>query len=416
MSSMSSDSDVESSISEISMDSEHDVLNEEIDILGDGGVVKTISVKGHGRKARKGAEVTVHYVGTLDDGSVFDSSRDRDEPFRFKLGTGQVIRAWDTGVATMRRGEKATLRCKPEYAYGERGAPPKIPANATLTFEVELLDYSLEVDLMKDGGLFKEVTSDGSGYEQPGYEATCQIKWTATLEDGTEFETKEAEVTIGDGMVLVGIEKAIESMKKGEKCSLRVFSPAYLQPLDPSDCVMAVPPTPPVTYALELLSFKKAQEPYELTDETDKIAVAETKKAEGNALFKAGKWLRAQQKYNRALKFLDSCYKDKERASAAKIPCQLNLAATQLRLGDNKVAIATCNKVLDADPNNVKAHFRRGQALLALDELARALDDLTKALSLDGENAAIAKEIQKCKQRMKAQDSKDRAVFSKMFK
>jgi peptidylprolyl isomerase len=89
-----------------------------------------------------GNEVTAHYTGKLLDGTVFDSSVSRGQPFKFVLGQGKVIRGWDEGFATMRKGEKAILECKPEYAYGARGSPPKIPANATLRFEVELLSFA----------------------------------------------------------------------------------------------------------------------------------------------------------------------------------------------------------------------------------------------------------------------------------
>lgn len=81
----------------------------------------------------------VFSTGTLTDGKKFDSSRDRGQPFKFKIGAGQVIRAWDEGVAQMSVGEVAKLTCSPDYAYGSKGYPPIIPANATLIFEVELL-------------------------------------------------------------------------------------------------------------------------------------------------------------------------------------------------------------------------------------------------------------------------------------
>lgn len=101
---------------------------------------------GSGSEAISGKPVTVHYTGwLLDDSAVerkgnkFDSSRDRNQPFRFTLGQGSVIKGWDQGVAGMRVGGKRTLIIPPEMAYGARGRPPVIPAAATLVFDVELL-------------------------------------------------------------------------------------------------------------------------------------------------------------------------------------------------------------------------------------------------------------------------------------
>lgn len=94
---------------------------------------------GAGRSPKKGERVTVHYTGRLADRSKFDSSVDRDEPFSFVLGVGQVIRGWDIGVGSMKVGDKVRLTLPPELAYGKSGYPDVIPPDATLVFEVELL-------------------------------------------------------------------------------------------------------------------------------------------------------------------------------------------------------------------------------------------------------------------------------------
>lgn len=102
------------------------------------GVSVRDTVVGTGAVAEAGDIVTAHYVGTLQDGRVFDSSRDRGVPISFALGTGQVIRGWDEGLQGMREGGKRILTISPEYGYGAN-AIGTIPANSTLIFEVELV-------------------------------------------------------------------------------------------------------------------------------------------------------------------------------------------------------------------------------------------------------------------------------------
>ena len=158
---------------------------EDITVEKDGGIVKEICVAGAGVETPwSGDRVFVHYVGTLTDGSKFDSSRDRsedDDPvntsqvfcyrgeqFSFNIGKSEVIKGWDVGVATMKRGEKAVFTIKSEYGYGSAGSPPKIPGDATLVFEIELFDFHGD-DISKDHdmGIVKRIKCNGDGYDQP---------------------------------------------------------------------------------------------------------------------------------------------------------------------------------------------------------------------------------------------------------
>jgi len=154
------------------------VPQDAMDLSGDGGLCKQLLRAGdeEGGSPESGSLVQVHYVGTLMDGTKFDSSRDRAGNFSFTIGRGQVIKGWDVGVASMKRGEKALLYCRSDYAYGARGSPPKIPPETTLQFEVELLSWGLP---KKDRWEVaeKEKLSEASRLKAEGTEAFKAGKW-----------------------------------------------------------------------------------------------------------------------------------------------------------------------------------------------------------------------------------------------
>lgn len=108
-------------------------------ITTESGLIIEDTTPGTGSEAAAGQVVSVHYTGWLTDGRKFDSSKDRNQPFSFHLGAGQVIRGWDEGVAGMKEGGVRKLTIPPQLGYGARGAGGVIPPNATLVFEVELL-------------------------------------------------------------------------------------------------------------------------------------------------------------------------------------------------------------------------------------------------------------------------------------
>lgn len=143
----------------------------------DGGVMKIVLREGQGEeKPFSGDNVFVHYVGTLEDGTQFDSSRERGEKFQFNVGKGSVIKGWDLGVPTMRRGELARFTIKSEYGYGENGSPPKIPGGATLIFEIELFDFHGEdISEKRDKSIIRRTLKAGSGYQTPNEGARCVI-------------------------------------------------------------------------------------------------------------------------------------------------------------------------------------------------------------------------------------------------
>ena len=114
-------------------------INMDNAVTTDSGLKYVDITEGDGVTPERGQTVTVHYTGVLENGKKFDSSRDRNQPFSFKIGVGQVIKGWDEGVGTMSVGGRRQLIIPPELGYGSRGAGGVIPPNATLIFDVELL-------------------------------------------------------------------------------------------------------------------------------------------------------------------------------------------------------------------------------------------------------------------------------------
>jgi len=114
-------------------------MTEENVVTTDSGLKYVEIVEGAGATPQKGQTVSVHYTGTLENGTKFDSSRDRGQPFQFALGRGSVIKGWDEGIASMKIGGQRQLIIPPDLGYGSRGAGGVIPPNATLLFDVELL-------------------------------------------------------------------------------------------------------------------------------------------------------------------------------------------------------------------------------------------------------------------------------------
>ncbi|KAJ8559394.1 hypothetical protein K7X08_003452 [Anisodus acutangulus] len=513
--------------------------------IGNQGLKKKLVKEGEGWDTPEaGDEVEVHYTGTLLDGTKFDSSRDRGDPFKFTLGQGQVIKGWDQGIKTMKKGENAIFTIPPELAYGESGSPPTIPPNATLQFDVELLSWVSVKDICKDGGIFKKILTEGEKWENPKDLDEVLVKYEAQLENGTVVGKSDGvEFTVQDGHFCPALAKAVKTMKKGEKVQLTVkpqygfgekgkpalsdggavppnatlqiklelvswktvsnvtddkkvvkkilkegegyekpsegtvvklklvgklpdgtiftkkghdgenednlfeFKTDEEQVIDGLDrAVMTmkkgevalliiapeyafgsseskqdlavVPPNSTVHYEVELVSFVKDKESWDMNT-PEKIEAAGKKKEEGNALFKAGKHARASKRYEKAAKFIeyDTSFSEEEKkqSKALKISCNLNNAACKLKLKDYKQAEKLCTKVLELESTNVKALYRRAQAYMNVADLDLAEFDIKKALEIDPNNRDVKLEYKALKEKVKEFNKKDAKFYGNMF-
>jgi peptidylprolyl isomerase len=212
-----------------------DIPMSENTVTTDSGLMYTALVTGTGAAPQPGDIVSVHYTGTLTNGTVFDASYGRGQPIEFPLGQGAVIPGWDEGIALMNVGGKAVLTIPPELGYGERGAGGVIPPNATLVFQVELIGIRPgapavatvveEADyITTESGLkyYDFVVGDGPS-PQSGQQVT--VHYTGWLLDGGKFDSsldrgQPFAFTIGAGQVIPGWDEGVMTMKVGGKRQL----------------------------------------------------------------------------------------------------------------------------------------------------------------------------------------------------
>ncbi|XP_065813339.1 peptidyl-prolyl cis-trans isomerase FKBP4 isoform X1 [Labrus bergylta] len=393
---------------------------EDITPKKDGGVLKLVKREGTGTELpMTGDKVFVHYVGTLLDGTHFDSSRDRGEKFSFELGKGQVIKAWDIGVATMKIGELCQLICKSEYAYGSAGSPPKIPPSATLVFEVELFEFRGEdITDGEDGGIIRRIITKGQGYSKPNEGAAVEVTLEGSCE-GRVFDERELKFEIGDAEsqgLPVGVEKAIVAMEEGEE-ALFIMKPKYGFG-NTGNAKYNIPGGATLQYKIKLTAFEKAKESWEMNT-VEKLEQSVIVKEKGTQYFKEGKYKHASVQYKRIVSWLEHeaglSEEDEGKAKALRLAAHLNLAMCFLKLQEPNQALESCDKALELDESNEKALFRRGEALFGMKEFDRARDDFQQVVQLYPANKAAKSQVVFCQKRIKEQHEKDKRIYANMF-
>lgn len=388
----------------------------------DGGIVKEIKTPGPNPEDKpwKGDKVSVHYVGTLLDGTPFDSSRDRGSKFQFVLGKGEVIKGWELGVASMAKGELAVFTIQSDYAYGENGSPPKIPGGATLVFEVELFDFSGE-DITKanDRGVMKRIKVPGEGLDFPNDDSLVDVTLVGEF-GGKVFDERTFQFTLGEGQdveVAKGVELAMEKMKKKEVGHVTLSAPYAFGKL--GWAAKGVPAhAEPVTYTITMTGFERAKESWQLDGE-QKLEQAKIFKDKGTQYFKGQKLEMAAKKYRKIVDFLEheiSLKGDQETERKRILQAgRLNLVMCHLKAGEWIEARNICDKVIEENAECEKAYFRRGEALMKLNDHALAKGNFTTCLKLDPSNKAAKNKVTLCAMEIKKQKDKEKKTFANMF-
>jgi len=389
----------------------------------DGGIVKLVKRAGDAGAGRPcaGDSVFVHYVGTLLDGSKFDSSRDRNSLFDFKLGEGMVIKGWDEGVATMNKGEVALLKCAPSYAYGANGSPPTIPPEATLIFEVELFHWKgADLTDANDEGIMKSVSTKGSGSKKPQDGDTVAVSIEGKLSsDGVVFDSRTLTFVVGEGEnhdVFEGLERAIKHMNLEEKAVIS-FQPKYA--FGDAGCDrLGVPAGAALTYGVELKELDRGKEAWEM-DVEEKLSISSACKLKGSQYFKEGKLKMAMKQYRRVTDYLDDLNDfdeaQKKAAEETLLATHLNLAMSHLKLNQSYECVQAANDAINLDFSSVKGHFRRGEALILQKDWQGAKEDFDFVLSLEPENKAAKNKSLTCVHKLKDQKNKEKKAYQQIF-
>ena len=391
-------------------------LFEDITPKKDGGVKKTITKPGTGvEMPYTGSKVHVHYTGRLQDGTKFDSSRDRPGFFSFQLGKGEVIKGWDLTVPTMKINEVCEIVLAPEYGYGENGFPPSIPKNATLIFEIELLGWEDE-EITSDRGVTKRVVKEGDGVTKPNLDAEVKAHIRGTFE-GTVFDERDVEFIIGDGYkidIVDGIEKALLKMKSHERAKVYI-KPEYGFKSNGNE-KFGVPPDASIEYEIVLYSFERALEIYEM-QYPEKLERSQMLKERALPLFKSGEYHRAMEFYERIIKMvkinkLDSDY---PKGLPYKISALSNIALCYLKLKDYTNVITYCEKVLEYETNNIKANFRIAEAHAACYDYDKAIGYFERVLEMEPDNSSAKKQLSNAKTMQKRSIEKEKKLYSNIF-
>ncbi|KAK4432037.1 Peptidyl-prolyl cis-trans isomerase FKBP65 [Sesamum alatum] len=348
------------------------------DICGDGGILKKITREGEGWATPNHAdEVLVKYTAKNENGVVVSKS---EEGLEFSVTNGHLCPAMSRAVKTMRKGEKAELYVK--FSYGLKHCGDGIfPPYPDMIIHLELVAWRTVVDVTGDNKILKKITKKGEAFDRPNEGTIAKVVYVGKLEDGTVFERRGSEeepfeYMCAEEQIHEGLDRAVRTMRKGEEAVVKISSDLLNAPKDER-----LTSASSVLYDIKLIDFVK-EKPFWKMDAEERITACEATKHEGNILFKAGKF---------------------------------QLASKKLQNTSNQEVSRLCTKVLQLDPCNVKALFRRSQAYMRTSDLEKAEEDINRALAIDPKNKDVKIKLKELRDKQRQYVKLEAKIFSTMI-
>ncbi|KAG6640123.1 hypothetical protein I3843_10G141800 [Carya illinoinensis] len=396
-------------------------------VSDDLGVLKKVIYEGQGWESpREPYEVKAWISAKTGNGKLI-LSHTEGEPHFFTFGKSEVPEGLEMGIGTMTRGEKAIIFVTSQYLTPSP-LIPVIEGFEEVHFEVELVHFIQVRDMLGDGRLIKRRIRDGKGefpMDCPLHDSQLRVHYKGMLlndEKRVFYNTRvdnggqPLEFSSGEGLVPEGFEMSVRLMLPGE-IALVTCPPDYAYDKFPRPA--NVPEGAHIEWEIELLGFEMPKDWTGLNfksimDEAEKIRLT------GNRLFKEGKFELAKAKYDKVLREFNHVNpqdddEGKEFANTRNL-LHLNVAACQLKLGECRKSIETCNKVLDANPAHVKALYRRGMAYMAAGDFEEARADFKMMMKSDKSSEAEATAaLLKLQQKEQEVERKARKQFKGLF-
>jgi len=410
------------------------------DLFCDGGVIQTDCHDGedYGRPPKAGDEVLVDYECQDGTGKVLE----RREDMNYKIGTGGSsappgiisTKALDKALLSMKPQAVVSLQCHPNYAFGEEGnhelgVPPKTQILVKLELKVicEIEDAGKKAS-WPEGLVIKKAIKVIKHRQVPGMDGTpCTLKLLKVMCGEKELHGEETfEFVPGKGDLCDALECACARMRKGEVALVTVNGPSnLLSPGKPQIDAGSV--DAPVVYHLEMIDFGRAPPDDGPRNNSERLSFCAEQKERGSTHFRTGRVRLAQERYSRVIDLLPR-YKressgssihveffededDRKKAQEFKSTCRLNLAACALKLEEFYAAARHCNEVLQDDPQNLKALYRRAQGCLGSKDFDDAAKDCRRIIELDSGNKDAQLLLQKVMRAEKEEAKAQRAQF-----